>query len=950
MHVLRNKHELYDFFHSNSLLGFVIVNMITSNLVIIAAVNIVITLADTACILGDRFCAAVEGEGSYCKYWSTPPVCHGSFHSVCSCEDNQEFTIDDHTLAQIKLANEHCQREVDLPTYCRFWDEEPTCHGSDHVKCAFSTHSSIPVAQDPCFFETGIQLSDILWASSTDAVKACLESTTITHSQALWTLHNLLYGVSEGYSYTKLAVNSTMSDFDNNCHFPIYNVSIDIETELKSQIGQYTIRLDGMSTMEEQMVFLRTTRPAYAFHTDLVRTFNSLRDAHTTYTSPYSMITLFYPFGLDSHIAPSGEQIITVRFNDTDSLQTIASVFKTVYNESLPTYLHGGRIEYINNMDPITFLIDQVSNAKSFDHMYHGLNQRVNQFFFVDDTISISVGSQVWPDFDTLDLVVVDPTTQVPTQVSLPLVARVVGDDSWSPKSGQSFNDMINQNSEFTKFLEYDQETNPELSSLWRLTAATSERKHAKHESLNRRLMDNFSSVVVPEDSPDMAIFEFIESRKLEHASRANVPQSPSPPLTAQFSNDTVIVRIPSFFVPKNEISGTYFEEMIRVQSLAKSAGISRILIDVSRNSGGYIPASNALSWFFVQDVEDICQPVAKRMTWNWQSWLQSFGLNGALRLLRDLELEGGFESLGKQYNEVLFKIENFINFYETVLKTKSNIHDNFARLKQEITLADSDYARGYLIVDFLTSTQDGDLGLYPFWTGEVGRWDGTDDEPRTRIFTDLTTVKWGREFSQITQKRPFRSCIEIVGKMENEFAHLYDRNYWTNVAIVSDGGCGSACSQFVTGMQLGGVAKIFTYGGIAGMNMDASSFTGGSVNKYESHWRKVSVSERFGDLITLGKSEWSRLHAETWVHSPMPFPHRAKASFNWNMIFFTKLGTESLPREYYEIPSDKHLALWAHDDDGMQRIYRTIINLDWDMIKSNHTCQAQVQTPEFTI
>jgi hypothetical protein len=185
---------------------------------------------------------------------------------------------------------------------------------------------------------------------------------------------------------------------------------------------------------------------------------------------------------------------------------------------------------------------------------------------------------------------------------------------------------------------------------------------------------------------------------------------------------------------------------------------------------------------------------------------------------------------------------------------------------------------------------------------------------------------------------------------MESEYNDKYDREYWSSVGIVSDGGCGSACSQFVTGMQLSGVATVFTYGGVAEMKMDASAFTGGSVNSYESHWRKVSVSERFGDLITLGKSEWTRLHAGSWLHSPMPFPHKARASFNWNMIFFTKLGTNSLPREYYDIPSDKHLALWAHNDDGMQKIYRTIIKLDWDMIKSNHVCQAPGQSPGFTI
>jgi hypothetical protein len=67
-------------------------------------------------------------------------------------------------------------------------------------------------------------------------------------------------------------------------------------------------------------------------------------------------------------------------------------------------------------------------------------------------------------------------------------------------------------------------------------------------------------------------------------------------------------------------------------------------------------------------------------------------------------------------------------------------------------------------------------------------------------------------------------------------------------------------------------------------------------------------------------------------------------------MMFFLKLGQNSLPREYYEIPSHKHLALWAHDDDGMQKIYQTIITTDWDMIKGNHIRQAKGHGPQFTI
>jgi hypothetical protein len=143
--------------------------------------------------------------------------------------------------------------------------------------------------------------------------------------------------------------------------------------------------------------------------------------------------------------------------------------------------------------------------------------------------------------------------------------------------------------------------------------------------------------------------------------------------------------------------------------------------------------------------------------------------------------------------------------------------------------------------------------------------------------------------------------------------------------------------------MQLSGRATVFTYGGITQLGgMDASSFTGGSVNSYDHHWRMVSVAERLGDLITLGKSDWSRLHADTWIHSPVPFPTKAKASFNWNMMFFDQLGEDSLPRQMYEILSHKHIRLWAHDNESMRHVYNEIISLDWMMIKRCHSQYCQ--------
>ena len=43
-----------------------------------------------------------------------------------------------------------------------------------------------------------------------------------------------------------------------------------------------------------------------------------------------------------------------------------------------------------------------------------------------------------------------------------------------------------------------------------------------------------------------------------------------------------------------------------------------------------------------------------------------------------------------------------------------------------------------------------------------------------------------------------------------------------------------------------------------------------------------------------------------------MPFPTRATAKFNWNMMFAPQLGEDALPRQFYLLPPTMHINKWA--------------------------------------
>jgi hypothetical protein len=195
-------------------------------------------------------------------------------------------------------------------------------------------------------------------------------------------------------------------------------------------------------------------------------------------------------------------------------------------------------------------------------------------------------------------------------------------------------------------------------------------------------------------------------------------------------------------------------------------------------------------------------------------------------------------------------------------------------------------------------------------------------------------TKVWGGRPGTYSQRARFSECQNLFEDMPDQ-ASGYIKNYWTQVAFVSDGTCGSACALFTQGIQTNGDAVGFTYGGVANQALDVAAFAGGNVEGYKDFWSRATFQAKAAKLASRGKAPWIVQHEKSWVSSPMPFPTRAGASFNRNMMFVEAMGEDALPRQFYLIPARRHFNIWGSDEMTKTELYGQITAIgDWGAIE----------------
>jgi hypothetical protein len=245
-------------------------------------------------------------------------------------------------------------------------------------------------------------------------------------------------------------------------------------------------------------------------------------------------------------------------------------------------------------------------------------------------------------------------------------------------------------------------------------------------------------------------------------------------------------------------------------------------------------------------------------------------------------------------------------------------------------------------------------VGFTPFDPYEL-----TQVDTRKRAFSPLLSnykrpelKNWGRP-ANYSQPGEYSFCYDVMQAMP-AVARGYESGYWTQIAFVTDGTCGSACALFTQGIQTNGDAVAFTYGGVANTALDVASFAGGNVEEYDNFWPSLAFAARLGRMASMGRDAYSVAHERSWVSAPIAFPTKATARFNWNMMFVEAMGDNALPRQFYLMPARKHINAWANDDASREAVYREIVGIaNWARIPAQFAAthgQCPLEATPFSV
>jgi hypothetical protein len=136
-----------------------------------------------------------------------------------------------------------------------------------------------------------------------------------------------------------------------------------------------------------------------------------------------------------------------------------------------------------------------------------------------------------------------------------------------------------------------------------------------------------------------------------------------------------------------------------------------------------------------------------------------------------------------------------------------------------------------------------------------------------------------------------------------------------TEVAVITDGTCGSTCSNFASQLYLNNIATTITYGGIKGEPLDTTSFNGGNIiipfGDGLSFQTMFLLNQKLGNLVfNITGGLPNRDTAEPTPLLPLPYKG-GSVSFAYNAQYIKSLGRNALPREWYRVPGSHHLDWW---------------------------------------
>ncbi|KAF4671944.1 hypothetical protein FOL47_001098 [Perkinsus chesapeaki] len=473
--------------------------------------------------------------------------------------------------------DEACRLAVNGDSYCMFYKlgSAAVCHGSDPpIPCGPANTTNSAVWQ----YVPDDSSKDYMWAKMDD-VNRCLNSLTITNFNALFTLHNLKYGVAETYAFVDVANGLQNSVESNNCGFKKHSVNVDLKGFLDNKIEEFSRVLDGM-TGDEQTAFFKERISSAPFHYSLQGELNRLNDAHTRYEPPFGDFQYILPIRFESSMQ-GGAQVVTLGVTPFADPRYVE-----VYGEAATTHKDGDVIIKVDDKPVLEWMQEMVSDDGPYVGVYQGPLQRLNNVFFVSEYVTRDLRRRP-PPMEPLRITFADGTTEsVNWLARLSNYTKSAGEGaiSW-----QFYNALTNRNPLFQQTVAFETEFySKNNGSLWELAEEPS--------------TEGFDSATL-----DAILEHTVEAQVNENSFQKDGPITAEDDTTWIYGrgfqytllDDTVVVFVPSF-VPSGSFSipAILYLSFTEVQDFARENNVTRLLFDVSSNGGGYALSTFALQCF----------------------------------------------------------------------------------------------------------------------------------------------------------------------------------------------------------------------------------------------------------------------------------------------------------------------------------------------------------------
>ncbi|KAF4656810.1 hypothetical protein FOL47_008740 [Perkinsus chesapeaki] len=788
---------------------------------------------------------------------------------------------------------------------------------------------------------------DFLWGRA-DELSDCLNSLTMSKFSALFTLHNLKYGVAESYAFTDMADGLNRSIENNTCGFKLHDLDVDLKGFIDAQIKAFSDILHPL-TIDEQLNVLKEDMKAAPFHFGLLREFNRLNDAHTIYLAPFDPFYYVLPIRFNSRM-DGNNQVITLELVDH------ASYYEPVYNS---TILHkdGDIVTEIDGKPVLQWMQDMVSN--DYAGTLQGMLQRINLRFFVNRYVN-RPALLTPPPTGPLEITFSDGSTETIHWLGvLTDYSKIAGRDVVNTSA---LSELSNYNPAFDEALKFEEKFYPErLETLWNTMRASMPLMRREAAEFIKAIHDSSRHDDTREDP-----LGYLKAQMAQPSAAAAIMAAADAAADRWVQGvgysystigDAVVVSVPSFkpveaIDSEETFASALFLGFPQVQDYARQHGVTRLLLDVSSNGGGFGWSVYAFLWYFVGSEEETCSPTVRRMTQTWQTWVSSFGVNYNQTIdefFCENPLLGGYKGFIKERFEMLYDLlrygEQHLGVQFDEAGELSRLHDIEDRIlsKRPVTrraAAFKQFLKERLFLNRSTAIGQQLAPQYGWFlfdnTGIINRTTGEQFVPPLSQYQNVDLRHWGTPSNYSTPGMD-AGCAFVMEMMPNIVPSSYDREYWSEVSFVTDGNCGSACSIFTQVLQLSGAATAFTFGSLADQPMDVASFGGGNVLAYDDVSPLLNMAGHLGHWATFGRSEWSQITRESWVNKPMPFPTSATASYTWNILLASQLGPDSMPRQFYKIPGHKHLNMWARNLSERSSIHEAIVEFNsWDSLKAN--------------